>query len=185
MKRVLIVGGTGMLKGVVLELAAKGAHITLLSRNRTKMENLAGQMDNPSGRIHFIEADYRDTDTLRSKIGQNMHYFGPFDAVIGWIHSQGYHAHLEIAELTAHPDMHYYQVLGSMSRDPHAAPDKVAAQMEAKTMHYHQLVLGFIVENGNSRWLTNDEIREGIMEGIELNKPEHIIGVVEPWDARP
>ena len=185
MERILIIGGTGMLRELVLDMAAKGAHLTLVTRHRAKMEALAQNMDNPLGKIHFIEADYRNVEHLRTEIGLNMKYFGPFDKVIAWIHAQGYHTHVDIAELTARPSLNYYQILGSMSKDPHAAPDKVAEEMRRMDMKYHQLVLGFVIEKDQSRWLTDDEICDGIKKALNDTQEESIIGTVEPWSKHP
>ena len=50
---------------------------------------------------------------------------------------------------------------------------------------YFQVVLGFKKEAGSSRWLTNDEISDGVLEAIKLREMCHIIGTVTPWDQRP
>lgn len=46
--------------------------------------------------------------------------------------------------------------------------------------------LGFIIEDNNSsRWLTNSEIPQGIIDAIEYEIPEKHVGVFELWNLRP
>lgn len=46
--------------------------------------------------------------------------------------------------------------------------------------------LGFIIEDNNSsRWLTNSEIAQGIIDAIEHEILEKHVGVFEPWNLRP
>ncbi|WP_343781482.1 hypothetical protein [Virgibacillus salarius] len=49
---------------------------------------------------------------------------------------------------------------------------------------YRQIQLGFKVVSNYSRWLTNQEISQGVIEGIqkERNTMLHIVGQVEPSD---
>ncbi|WP_277674545.1 hypothetical protein [Piscibacillus halophilus] len=54
-----------------------------------------------------------------------------------------------------------------------------------KNCTYHQVQLGFILETGYSRWLTNQEISKGVIEAFKLKQPTYIVGQLEPWDQRP
>lgn len=46
--------------------------------------------------------------------------------------------------------------------------------------------LGFIIiDNNSSRWLTNSEIAQGIIDAIEYEIPEKHVGVFELWYLRP
>ncbi|MGG0444303.1 short-chain dehydrogenase, partial [Bacillus mycoides] len=46
-------------------------------------------------------------------------------------------------------------------------------------------VLGFILEDTYARWLTHEEIADGVIKGIESKCTEWIVGRVEPWESRP
>ncbi|MFF2175688.1 hypothetical protein ACFVT8_04360 [Lysinibacillus sp. NPDC058147] len=51
---------------------------------------------------------------------------------------------------------------------------------------YRVVKLEFILEDNNSsRWLTNSEIAQGIIDAIEQEIPEKHVGVFEPWSLRP
>jgi hypothetical protein len=47
------------------------------------------------------------------------------------------------------------------------------------------VVLGFVLEAGKSRWLTNAEISDGVFAAIAAQAPHSIVGTVEPWSAKP
>jgi hypothetical protein len=36
-----------------------------------------------------------------------------------------------------------------------------------------------------SRWLTNQEISAGVIRAVDGDAPLSMVGVVEPWSARP
>jgi hypothetical protein len=47
------------------------------------------------------------------------------------------------------------------------------------------VVLGFVVENGKSRWLGGDEISSGVLAAIQSGEPLKVVGTLEPWGAKP
>jgi hypothetical protein len=49
----------------------------------------------------------------------------------------------------------------------------------------HYVQLGFIIENGHSRWLTHEEISAGVIQAICTKKPVTQVGLLEPWEMRP
>lgn len=51
---------------------------------------------------------------------------------------------------------------------------------------YHAVILGFVLlPGGQSRWLTNSEISQGVLDAIAAEAKRHIVGTVEPWSRRP
>ncbi|WP_211316774.1 hypothetical protein [Oceanobacillus arenosus] len=50
---------------------------------------------------------------------------------------------------------------------------------------YHQVQLGFIIEKDHSRWLTNEEISNGVIEAINQKEDVHTVGIIEPREIRP
>lgn len=57
--------------------------------------------------------------------------------------------------------------------------------IEINNCDYHQVQLGFIIENNRSRWLTNEEISNGVINCIEVKSERFIVGTLTPWDKRP
>ncbi len=51
--------------------------------------------------------------------------------------------------------------------------------------YYRQVQLGFVIENGHSRWLTHKEISHGIIDCIQKDTLLYVVGTVEPWEFRP
>ena len=42
-----------------------------------------------------------------------------------------------------------------------------------------------LIEDETSRWLTNTEISNGVIDGIMNEKDYFIVGKIEPWERRP
>ena len=61
----------------------------------------------------------------------------------------------------------------------------MAQAAEGLPIDYQAVVLGFVVEDGKSRWLTNAEISDGILAAIASGAPFTIVGTVELWSAKP
>lgn len=79
-------------------------------------------------------------------------------------------------------------MLGSATADP-SHPDrlaKAAAVAEGlANCRLRQVVLGFKVEPGGSRWLTNAEISDGVLSAVTGDLAHSVVGQVAPWSARP
>ena len=79
------------------------------------------------------------------------------------------------------------QVLGSAHGDP-SHPERLKEMAEAADgfpIDYQAVVLGFVMDAGRARWLTNDEISNGVFAAIASAAPLSIVGTVEPWSAHP
>ena len=102
---------------------------------------------------------------------------------VAWIRSDAPEAALAAARRTAGP---FFHVLGSAAADP-ARPDPGRrARFEALPgLAYREVILGFVSEGGRSRWLTDEEISRGVLEAVAAGRPRAVVGVVEPWSARP
>ena len=64
MSHVLIIGGSGMLKGTSIWLASKYDYVTVIGRSKKKMESLINQCNN----IKPLYLDYHDTRNLKLEI---------------------------------------------------------------------------------------------------------------------
>lgn len=74
-----------------------------------------------------------------------------------------------------------YHVLGSSKNLDEI--DK-SIDISAKCL-YHQVQLGFILYGNRSRWLTHDEISNGVITCIQNKLKKFVVGTLEPWDKRP
>jgi hypothetical protein len=104
---------------------------------------------------------------------------------VAWFHNARLPAAHRLAERVRG---RFFQVLGSRVADPeHPGRLEKAAGVARglPTCRLQQVVLGFKVENGASRWLSHDEISGGVLEAIRTDRPHSVIGQVTPWSARP
>jgi hypothetical protein len=171
----LVLGGSGMLAGCCRALLDVSDKVSVIARDERRIRAIA-----PA--IHPVLCDYKDEDTFAAALAA----LDPPDLAVAWIHGR----HPELRRAAAErikPGGRFVQVLGSAHGDP-SHPERLAEMAmaaEGLPIAYQAVVLGFVVENDGSRWLTNDEISSGVFAAIQSGAPLSIIGTVEPWTARP
>ena len=177
----LVIGGTGMLRGVVVELALRGHIVSVVARGGERLASLEREGE---GRIHGLAADWNDASRLEQTIADSAVQRGPIALAVVWIHSSSPEGPIAVARAVA-PARRFFHVLGSAAADPSRPDSGAQARFEALGLAYHEVILGFVVEGGRSRWLTNDEIAGGVLHSIDADMPRSVVGVVEPWSFRP
>lgn len=182
MKHALVIGGTAMLSNVCLWLIENNYKVSVIGRNFNKMEKLLNSSRH-SSRIIPILVDYEDDKKLRTEIKQSIEDHGSFDLVVAWIHSTAKKALPTICEIVGQRSVKWslYHILGS-SQNLNELKKNITVDCNCT---YHQIQLGFILESSYSRWLSNQEISEGVIEAISQERERHIVGQIEPWDKRP
>ncbi len=171
---ILVVGGTGMLSGLVEAFAGDGGRLSLLSRHAS---NVAGE--------NGFDCDYHDAEAFTAALGAAVARSGHIDLAIAWFHTLKIAAPRLLAEQV---DGRLFQVLGSATADP-GHPDRLRRAASVAeglaACRLRQVVLGFRATEGGSRWLTNAEISQGVLEAVRADRALTIVGQVEPWSARP
>jgi len=173
--RVLIVGGSGMLAGLGRALCERAERVSILARNEKRIRAV-------SEAVEPIVCDYNDGVAL----AEALSLIEAPDLVVAWIHGRAPQSRRAFAECLS-AEGRFVQVLGSALGDP-AHPERLAEMAKAADglhIDYQAVVLGFVVENGQSRWLSNDEISAGVLSAIDSEQPVAIVGTVEPWSAKP
>ncbi|MBB5180964.1 NAD(P)-dependent dehydrogenase (short-subunit alcohol dehydrogenase family) [Planomicrobium koreense] len=179
MKHALVIGGTGMLAQASVWLSENGYHVSVIGRNPGKIQQLLEQ--NPT-QLTPVLVNYTNTEELAEKIRCNQQKNGPIELVVAWVHSTGPQVIPCVLEmLPAIQPVEFFHVNGSSSN----LKDIKARTALTKHVFYHQIQLGFKIENGISRWLTHEEISQGAIEAVLSGKSESVIGTLEPWDKRP
>ena len=179
LKHALVIGGTGMLARASVWLSENGYHVSVIGRNAEKMQVLLDE--NPT-RMTPVMVDYTNLVELVDQLRRIQNEHGPIELVVAWIHSTGQHVLPCLIESFSHSQpWKLFQVSGSSSnlqeiKDRLAIPTHVS---------YHQIQLGFKTESGISRWLTHAEISNGVIQSILEEKPEQVIGIIEPRENRP
>lgn len=171
---ILVVGGTGMLSELVEALAGDGGRLSLLSRRASSAAGANG-----------FDCDYHDEVGFQRALDQAVARWGPVDLAVAWFHTLKIPAPRRVAEQVVG---RMIQVLGSGTADP-AYPERLDMARQVAgglpNCDLRQVVLGFKVEDGCSRWLTNREIAQGVLEAIRADRAYTVVGQVEPWRARP
>lgn len=170
----LVVGGTGMLSGLCEALAGDGGRLSHLSRHASRASGADG-----------FDCDYHDPASFSAALDAADARSGPISLAVAWFHT------LKIVAprlLVQRVEGRLFQVLGSAVGDP-SHPDRLeTARQVAEGVpgcELRQVVLGFKVEAAGSRWLTNEEISDGVLEAVRTDRPLPIIGQTEPWSAKP
>ncbi|MGD6965511.1 hypothetical protein ACQCVP_03640 [Rossellomorea vietnamensis] len=181
MKRTLIIGGTGMLGGVVDHLVKKGEKATVLARSREKFTRMLERFGLSEQEAAFLQADYFDTRALIRALMEHIKLNGTFDEAVIWMRSsaeESFEAVMEFLSKTCgHLDV--FRLHGS------SAAYQPLPENHFQSINMHHIILGFKIEGGESRWLTNAEISEGVNAALETRIPVVIIGVTEPCHRRP
>lgn len=175
MERALVIGGSGMLAETCHWLEKQGYEVYVVGRTRSKMAKLLENSQN----ILPLYTDYRDVNDFKQKINQTFDW----SLVVAWIHNVPENPMKVLLDVLfkQKSTCDFYHVLGSSS-NLNTIKEKLKTP---KNCTYHQVQLGFILETGYSRWLTNQEISKGVIEAFKLKQPTYIVGQLEPWDQRP
>ncbi|MCA9274215.1 MAG: hypothetical protein KDA31_14350 [Phycisphaerales bacterium] len=162
---VMVIGGTGMLAGLCRTLADRGHPVSVLARRNRDLGPGVG----------CFACDYKDPDSLDAAMSEAIDELGPIAVLISWIHGTAPDA-AEQAHRIASPERHL-RILGSASaKRPAPGPSEAGCE---------RITLGFALDGPASRWLTHDEICEGVLHAFDHPRPATIVGVVEPWERRP
>lgn len=165
-----------MLSGLCEALAGDGGRLSLLARRASAWGGAAAGL---------FDCDYYDEAGFTAALEAAVASSGPVDLAVTWIHTLKIAAPRLVAERTRG---RMFQVLGSAAADP-ARPEALdlgrAVADGLPDCRLRQVVLGFKVEAGRSRWLTDEEISDGALEAIRADRPVSVVGQTEPWSLRP
>lgn len=170
-----------MLAGVGLRLAAGGRVVSVIARREDRLRQLRQSAANLPGTIHPVIADYSDSASFREAIRQAQHENGPVDCAICWIHSTAPAAIGIVASEVRGKVVH---IRSSSSKDPMRLirEDPPPSDLAAR---YQVVLLGFQPGPEGSRWLTDEEIVDGVLGALESDERVVVVGSVAPWELRP
>ncbi|WP_284140194.1 MULTISPECIES: short-chain dehydrogenase [unclassified Virgibacillus] len=179
-KHALIIGGTGMLQNVSHWLVAQNYFLSVINRNTRNFEAMKASSPAPD-QLYSIRVDYHNYRALEAGVKKAFSIHGAPELIISWIHSSAPYALPTIIRERANDSLPWklFHVQGSSSyfvKERLTVPENCT---------YRRVYLGFIVENEQSRWLTHDEISEGVMKAIRTDASETIVGTLQPWNKRP
>ena len=187
MSRVLIIGGTGMLRPVVHELLDRGELVVVVARHPHRAEPPGGgptmgwtagfvpvpaQWDRPEALVDQIEA------TLRSRGEPSV-----LDGAIVWIHSPHRQSVLSELSRVLNEASTVVQLWGSAAQDPRRVLAGESDDGYPWTMRH--VLLGYHRSSEGARWLTHSEVAAATLQAWD-DGPAHVVaGRLDPWEDHP
>lgn len=182
-KHVLVVGGTGMLRPTSLALANQYPLVTVIARNSNRLHDLWEEARDQGLRINPLQLDYKEPDHLRLALTDTVQHLGPVDIVVAWIKQNAEEANTTIAQILNNQQrpVQYYDLIGSFHyKDFEVEEEERKALFEDyANIAYHQIKLGLQWDDeaqDDTRWLTYEEITDGVLKAMKANTPEYFIG---------
>lgn len=178
----LVIGGTGMLAGAVGGLLRGGLTTVVVSR-RPPGPNAFGALDEDSGLLIPVSADYADARRFAETLGQVVARTGPFHLALLWVHTES-RRHAYTAVALARGAL-VVEVLGSGAAAPTARPPRPPRAL--RHVRHRAVVLGFTGEGPRTRRLDHGRISDGVLAALRAPEGEHLhlVGRVRPWEHRP
>jgi hypothetical protein len=177
-KHALVIGGTGMLANVCLWLADGGFNVSVIGRSIEKHRQLVKRANEPR-LINSLMVDYNNPSLLEKEVRKAIEKNGLISLVVSWI---PFLPSLEMVNRVVseqNSSWKLYQVKGSRR---YFKDDILHVPSNCE---HRSIYLGFILEGNQSRWLTNNEIAEGVIKSITEDNIESIIGMLHPYAKRP
>lgn len=179
----LIIGGTGMLRELSLNIAKKYNTVSIIARDKKRLKDLVKEAKQFNGNIIPIALDYCNTKSLKKELEISIDKEGEFDLAIVWIHNTAPNAPYITAKFI---DGDYYHILSSSYGDPSKVHTERLHKFKSfSNINYHEIILGFVVDNNYSRWLSHHEISTGIIKAIRKKQKNFVVGTLSPWADRP
>lgn len=177
-----------MLRGVSLYLAERGDVVSVVARREQRLQSLVDAAAAFPGEIVPLRLDYGDSAALKRALTAATEKHGPISLAVCWVHTVASDPLGVVAKvmISASASPRLFHVRGSATANPAAGGTRIPESLAAfATLRYRQVILGFVIENGRSRWLTHQEICDGVIGAVESDREYTIVGTVEPWSMRP
>jgi len=182
----LIIGGTGMLTDASIALASATGILSSVARTPSSLKALDAKLKDFAGTHHLVQLNWANRGHFLESLSTHIKEVGIPSLVVAWLHDDDLGP--AVARLCSSSTQHcdFFQVRGSSAADPHTEATRFAAQFDSlQGVTFHQVILGFIRTTSGSRWLRNSEISRGVLQATQSRDRLSIVGVVEPWEARP
>jgi hypothetical protein len=159
-----------MLAGLCVGLAVDGWEVTVVGRDRRKLDRVAGR--HPS--IRPLAVDFEDVPAFAAALSEAAAEQGPVALAVCWIRSWAPESLLAAAAAVM-PGGRLFHVLGSSASD--ASDAAIAALRSRKELRYRQVQLGAVDDGSGTRWLTDEEISAGVAAAVAADRPSFLVGM--------
>lgn len=179
----LVVGGTGMLRAVSLELVRRGHIVTVLARSAARLQDLQQAAAGLEGKIAPLALDYRDSDSLKAGLEGHICQHGAIMLAVIWVHSIAPDAPALIGGLVGGDGARcrFFDVQGSsrLAELREGRHRRSESMTTLPNLIYHEVVLGAVREGRGQRWLTHDEICAGVLHAVDTGPQVYVVGSLD------
>ena len=170
----VIIGGTGMLSAASVQLSGQSRRLTSVARTRESLARLDAALPKGHGVHHMLSLDWSVSEAFLQGIAKHIEATEPPDLVVAWVHNEQLGIRIASA---LRSNVQFFHVIGSAT----ASPGNLAARVQREAnvpsnVAYHQVVLGSVLQGGHARWLTNEEISNGVLAAIHERQARFVVG---------
>ena len=158
-----------MLAGLCVNLAAAGLEVTVVGRDPGKLDRVARR----DPHIHPLSVDYEDVQAFTAALRDVVVERGPVTLAVCWIRSWAPQSLLAAADSVA-TDGRLFHVLGSQRSD--ASEPAIEVLRRREDLRYRQVQLGDVASGEGRRWLSNEEIADGVAAAVSADLPSFLVG---------
>lgn len=172
-----------MLRDAGRFVVKQSAQALVIGRSRARLDSVTSGLGSSTG----VECDYRDELALERVLGDAVKRGGSFDLALLWIHDPVSEVLERVVPFMGAPERPGRVVLveSSAVAMPGGDDARYRELVVSSKRRFSEVVLGFVIEESGARWLTHREICDGVIEVIRSGEERAVVGVVEPWSARP
>lgn len=175
-----------MLRSATVALAERSIAVTSVAHTEKSLSALGAILRTLPCTHHMLRLDWSLPDQFIGSVIRHLEVVGPPDLVIGWFHDDQLGVRLASLLGSRGFPLRFVQILGSSAADPSLGASSLLKEFHLPhAVSYHQVVLGFVISGRRSRWLTDEEISNGVLRAIAQAAPQHVVGTICPWSARP
>ena len=179
-QHLLVIGGTGMLSQAVLYFASQYSTISVIARHQGGLNRLKAQAGENSEIFNLLAVDYRNYGKLVKKVSESVQEFGDVNTIISWIHSTAPDALQTVCrDLDSNSGkINLFEIVSSeRGKIPNYHVQQAKGFSLFQSIKYHSILLGAVKDGSSLRWLTHDEISDGVIDAVENLKVNTIIGM--------
>ena len=174
MEHVIVIGGSGILRGLCIHWAEEGKVVSVVGRDKAKIVEMVAQTQKAPGLINPVAVDYLQVPTLQKKLIEAVAHLGRPTMTVTWIRPEGFLARQSVAGFLND------QASGSRLFDLACAqsdPVKTAGLLSAHNFKimYRRVILSAAAGGDGSDQKVRDRIREGMLKAIRLDQTDFII----------
>lgn len=164
-----------MLRDVVRDLVHHDVVVSVIARSRQDLDAIKKEQED-RGRVNPIAVDYHDSEKLKQALDESVRLYGDISLAIVWIHRTAIDAPKIVAQCVKGRFFHIRP--SSVADVTYEDPVQITDVRSMPNIEYHQIILGCIEGKQGSRWLTNAEIAQGVIDAVSKNQPIDTVGII-------